>query len=380
MEKITIVGGGVIGLTTAVILEQYPGLEEYDIQVVEKSEEVGSKSTSVAGCGLRTLYRHKTNLELATKGLRFWSNSKHLLGQEIGFRENGYLFLTDDRETSEVLYRQSKKQYVNGIPTIRNPSTDSRPSISEINIDEYKSSLLLPESALASPSKIVQALKNKAESNGVSISTGEEVIDIDRSDSRTKVITDRHSYNSEYVVNASGPWSSNIASMVNVDLPIRNTRRRLSLLDKRVDANMPLTVDIDTGVYLLPDENGRLMAGGNILEGNQKYDENHPESFSESTSKDWKENFCSLSPRIRGDLTNVEVEKSRTGLYTMTESHVPIIEEQNDVIHVCGFSGHGIMQSPGAGLVVARKICDDYDSELSGLSTNDRKFKSDIQF
>jgi sarcosine oxidase subunit beta len=380
MKKVTIVGGGVIGLTTAVILNEYPKIEEYNIEIVEKAEQVGSKSTSAAGCGLRTLYRHETNLQLATKGLRFWSNSEDLLGQEIGFRRNGYLFLTDNKETSEVLRRQSRKQHINGIPTIRDPSTDHDPSISEINNHNYRSSLLLPESALASPTKIAQALKSEAESKGVSINTGKKVTDIDVSGSGTEVITDKSSYNSDHVVNASGSWSSNIASMVNVDLPVRNTRRRLSILNKKVDPRMPLTVDIDTGVYLLPDENGQLMAGGNILRGNDKYDAQHPESFSESVSEDWNDKFRSLSPRIREELKNVEVEKSWTGLYNMTESRVPIIEERNNIIHVCGFSGHGIMQAPGAALLVSRKICGDQDTELSGLNVKNREFNPDIQF
>lgn len=378
MEKVTIVGGGVIGLTTAVVLEKYPNPKKYDITVVEKAEEVGSKSTSAAGCGLRTLYRNRTNLELSKRGIRFWSNAEQLLGQEIGFRRNGYLFLTDDKETSKVLNRQSKEQYINGIPTIRNPST--YPAISEINHNKYKSSLLLPESALASPEKIVQALKNEAQSNDISINTGEEVTDIERLENRTKVITDEQSYNSNHVVNASGAWSNNIASMVNVNLPIRNTRRRLSLLDKKVHSNMPLTVDIDTGVYLLPNENGQLMAGGNILNGNNNYDEHHPESFSESHSKKWNNHFRSLSNRIRGDLTDVEIKESWTGLYTMTESRVPIIEEENDVVHVCGFSGHGIMHAPGAASIVAQKINNDYHSELPSLSTTNRPSKTDIQF
>lgn len=380
MEKVTIIGGGVIGLTTAVILEEYPKLEEYDIRIIEKSDQLGSKSTLSAGCGLRTLYRHETNLELAIRGLRFWSNSNDLLGREIGFRRNGYLFLTDDKETSEVLHRQSKKQHVNGIPTVISPSTEDHPALHNINTDQYRTSLLLPQSALASPDKIIKALKNVAVSKGVSINRGERVESINTESDGAQVTTDKSEYESDHVVNAAGAWSNHIAEMVDVNLPIRNTRRRLSVLDLSVNHNMPLTVDIDTGVYLLPNQDGKLMAGGNILRGNDKYDAEDPESFSESIDQKWEQEFRSLSPRIRTDLSEATVEESWTGLYTMTESRVPIIEEQNNVVHACGFSGHGIMQAPGAALVVARKICGDHDNDLSGLSTKNREFNPDIQF
>lgn len=378
MEKVTIIGGGVVGLTTAAIIKEYPTLEQYDIRIIEKSDQVGSKSTSAAGCGLRTLYRHRTNLRLAMKGLRFWSNAEHLLDQDVGFRRNGYLFLTNNEETSEVLRRQSKKQHANGIPAIVNPSGNQ--SISEINTDNYGVALSLPRSALASPNKIIDALESTNESEGISINTGEEVTNIKTEPDQSVVVTDRNPYESHHVVNASGSWSNHIANMVDVNLPIRNTRRRLSVLNKTVDPNMPLTVDVDTGIYILPDEKGKLMAGGNILQGNDKYDADNPESFSESIGESWSEKFKSLSSQIRPDLDDTEIEESWTGLYTMTESRVPIIENRNEVLHVCGFSGHGIMQAPGAGLVVAQKICGDHEDEVSGLSAKNRDIKPDIQF
>lgn len=376
MTTVSIIGGGVVGLSAAVMLDDHPQSDDLDIHIVEKEDTIGSKSTAAAGCGMRTLYRHDTNLKLASRGLQFWSNAESILGEEIGFRRNGYLFLTNDQRREETLRTQSKVQNMNGFTSAVNPEL----GFSNINLSNYNCRLYLSDSGLASPDKIVSALQSKIDNSSITVHTGTAVLDIEKHDSNWDVVHEDGRLHSDYIVNAAGAWAGEIAEMVGTNLPIWNTRRRLSVLDWSVGENMPLTVDIDTGVYLLPDEDGTLLAGGNLVSGMDEYDENNPESFSDSINDEWNEMFSSSVSDLDPTLASVDVVDSWTGLYTMTESRVPIISKDSRIVHVCGFSGHGIMQAPAAALIVARMICENYSPKVKGLDIKNRADSPDIQF
>ncbi|PSG98599.1 MAG: hypothetical protein BRC29_00545 [Nanohaloarchaea archaeon SW_7_43_1] len=362
------------------MLDEHPQSDNLNIRILEKENSLGSKSTAAAGCGMRTLYRHDTNLELARRGLRFWSNAEPILGQEIGFRRNGYLFLTNNQQTRETLNKQSQKQHINGFNSEINPGKTKTKGIDNLGLSNYSFSLYLPNSGLASPNKIVSALQNKINKSDISVCTDTQVLDLKRGGDQWDVLCEDGKLRSDYVVNAAGAWAGQVAKMVDTNLPIKNTRRRLSKMDRSVDPDTPLTVDIDTGAYILPDEDGTLLAGGNLLDGMDRYDENDPSSFSLSIDEDWNKKFRSAASNIDNSLSNATIVDSWTGLYAMTESRVPIISENKGIIHACGFSGHGIMQAPGAGHIVSRIICEGYNPMLRGLGINNRPDSTDIQF
>jgi len=377
---VTIIGGGVIGLSAAVMLNKHPQSDNLNIRILEKESSLGSKSTAAAGCGMRTLYRHDTNLELARRGLRFWSNAEPILGQEIGFRRNGYMFLTDNQQDRKTLVNQSRKQHINGFNSEMNPDKSDTQCIDSIGLSNYSCSLYLPNSGLASPNKIVSALQNSINNSDISVYTDTRVSDIKRRGDQWNILCEDGKLRSDYVVNAAGAWSGQVAKMIDTNLPVKNTRRRLSVIDKSVDPDTPLTVDIDTGAYILPDEDGTLLAGGNLIDGMDRYDESNPNSFSQSIDEDWNKKFRSAASNIDISLSDATVVDSWTGLYAMTESRVPIISESEGIIHVCGFSGHGIMQAPGAGHIVSRIICEGYNPRLKGLDISNRPDSVDIQF
>jgi sarcosine oxidase subunit beta len=71
-------------------------------------------------------------------------------------------------------------------------------------------------------------------------------------------------------------------------------------------------------------------------------------------------------------LETAEVSRSWAGLYETTPDHHAIIGYGNDVegmFLVAGFSGHGLMHAPAAGIVAAEVICGKEPSiDISPLS------------
>lgn len=383
MTDIKIIGGGVIGLTTAVVIKRKSNAtgKDVSIEIIEKNEELGDESTSAAGCGLRTVYMHPSNVELARKGIQFWRNASSILDKPIGFRENGYVFLTDDKETTDTFERETMRQESYGIPTEFYSPPQSVDSIPELSYDNYQSLLYSPKSSLANPDMITESLVSTAKNLGIEVSSNQKVKNIERKTRPRIGLASGVDKRADYIINAAGAWSNKIAEMVDTELPVWTTRRRLSKLDAKVNPDAPLVVDVDTGVYFLPSISGDILAGGN-LESASRYKPNDNGAFSNDVSNEWVTEFGRESSQLWDRLSEASVQESWTGLYTMTESRVPIIDLDGKILHMTGFSGHGIMQAPGAAMIAARLLSrsDTQSNMIQSLSKDRKNMEPDIQF
>lgn len=366
-RRITIIGGGIIGLVTGLFLARGTATldTDYRIEIIEKDKRVGNQSSSVAGYGIRTVYRHPVNLYLAQKGLQFWSTLSRT--SDIGFRRNGYLFLTDSRETGRVLRREQNRQISNGFSAeLRQPTKPAEFTTGAAGT--YRTGLFSPVSAVSDSTKSLDVIKALCEENDIRIRTGEEVTGLSDDGDRCRVETTQSTEHADIVVNAAGVWADEIAQLTGETLPVESSKRKLAALNTTVDPSMPLTVDIDTGFYMLPSHDNTLYAGGDF---------DH-EGADKSYSHLVKHHGSAVYPRI----SDSPVDEVRTGYYAMTPSKVPIIEQTGNLVHVCGFSGHGFMQAPGAALVAKRMILPGETTLVrEELLASDRELSlTDIQF
>jgi sarcosine oxidase, subunit beta len=90
--SVVIVGGGVVGLSTAYHLAA-AGVR--DVVVIEQAE-FGSGSTCKAAGGVRAQFSDVVNIELGQRSLRTFETFRETFGQDIDFHQVGYLFLLDD--------------------------------------------------------------------------------------------------------------------------------------------------------------------------------------------------------------------------------------------------------------------------------------------
>src|SRR4051795_1205331 len=93
-----IIGGGVIGLSTAYHLAR-AGVP--DVVLVEKGE-LGSGSSSKAAGGVRAQFSDAVNIELGARSLRAFETFPATFDQEIDLRQVGYLFLLEKAEHVEA--------------------------------------------------------------------------------------------------------------------------------------------------------------------------------------------------------------------------------------------------------------------------------------
>lgn len=383
-EKTVIIGGGIVGLTTAVVLKAKAQIHdtEADVIVLEK-ETLGSGSTLRAGCGLRTVYKHPTNIRLAQAGIQFWNGSNHLLDSAVNFRQNGYLFLTDRDDTDALFSTESERQQLYGLQSSHDAGSNTSYTETQLNRDNYQSVLFAENAGVSSPRQMVDALEMTAESAGVDIQTDTTVTEL-TDDAETVSITTNSSgtIHANAAVNATGAWARQLAKTVDVTLPIVPQRRRLSVLDQTVSPGEPLTVDVDTGVYFLPDADGVVHAGGHFAQQENTHTLNNSDGFSNRIDPAWNRQFKNKGGRLWDQLAESKITESWTGMYAMTPSRRPIIDRVGNIVHVSGFSGHGIMQAPGAAQIVSTLLGGGTPSltHTAALAHDRDEIPPDIQF
>jgi sarcosine oxidase subunit beta len=156
------------------------------------------------------------------------------------------------------------------------------------------------------------------------------------------------------VVNAAGAYAAEVARWAGVDLPVRPVRRHCFTTQPLpfARADLPMIVDMKSGVYMHRESGGMLMGLANPDE---------PEGF--DTSVDWSFVERIVEPAVHRlpALEAAEIANAWAGLYETTPDHNAILGPPAGVEGLMlanGFSGHGFMHAPAVGQLLAEWITD----------------------
>ena len=100
---IVIIGGGVMGASTAYHLAQRGGVS---VALLEKEEQFGQGSTGLCAGGIRHQFSTEVNIRLSLASIPMMERFPEEIGQEIGLNLVGYLFVLDD-EQDMAQFRQN---------------------------------------------------------------------------------------------------------------------------------------------------------------------------------------------------------------------------------------------------------------------------------
>ena len=179
------------------------------------------------------------------------------------------------------------------------------------------------------------------------------------------VETNRGILQTRLVINAAGPFASEVGRMVNLDLPLEPVRRQKAYIRTSVaiPQDAPFTVDVDNNSYWRPEPGGVLIAW---------VDSSEPVSQpSEYVSTDWEFPALALDKVKRLAPFLEEVEKrvkqpditTSAGYYVYTPDDQPLIGPIPEVpgFYVnCGYWA-GVMLSPEAGKRIAKLATGEMD-------------------
>jgi len=343
--SVTIIGGGVMGVSTALHLAR-AGVES--IVVVERSL-LGSGSSAKPLGGVRATFSDPGNILLAQRSLEAYERFGAEFRVDIGLRQVGYLFLC--RTEDELAAVESSTELQNDLGGSSEMVSPGRAAQLNPFIDP---SVLLgasfsPRDGYAQPGQVVRGYADAARNLGVVFSEQTEVTGIDTDVGKVTAVRTNHGrVRTDTVICAAGAWSQRIGEMARISLPVLPVRRQIGFTGPLMEPMpiVPFTLDLASTLYF-------HNAGDGLLLGIS--DASQSPGFGREFSYEWLAAFDEAAAVVAPSLVGVRLEAGWAGLYENTPDHNALIgraDAPRNFLYATGFSGHGFLQAPAVGELV----------------------------
>jgi len=398
--RVVVIGGGIIGVTTALFLAE----KGHSVALCEKGRIGGEQSSRNWGW-CRTMGRDFSEIPLAMESLRLWRGMNERTGRETGFRQPGIMYLCENEQevaTQEAWLDQAKLYQVES-RLLRGQELDAVMPGASAN---FVAGLHTPTDGRAEPAHAAPAIAEAARDHGAKIFTNCAVRGIDLHNGRlVGVITERGRIRCEAAVLAGGAWSRLFAGNAELDLPqlkVLGSVFRTEPLDggpeitaagsvfafrKRLDGGYTIANAFRSLAEITPDS-FRLFSQylpalksqfGSIefafgqrffeaLRQPRKWRLDQPTVFETVRTLDppptQKFNDVAINAfrAIFPALGDVKVAQAWAGYIDVTPDAVPVIcaaQQVPGMFIATGFSGHGFGIGPGAGKLMADIVAND---------------------
>jgi sarcosine oxidase subunit beta len=346
-----VAGGGVVGCALAYQLAR----RGVDVLLLER-DELGSQSTARNAGGVRQQFSCETNVRLQRLSVRLLIDFADETGGHADFRQVGYVFLLTRPEHVRDFRHMLATWHRLGLSEARwvEPYEVSE-LVPVVDVADVLGGTFCPSDGLASPAGVTAGYAGAARRHGARLMDGVSVTGVDVVGGRVRAVrTTRGDVSTPVLFDCAGAWSAEIGGMAGVDVPVRPFRRHVFVTDTlpEVPRTMPMAVDFTTSLYLHPEGDGALVGMA---------DRQEPSTFSTDVSWDFLERMVRVASRRAPVLARAGVRTAWAGLYETTPDHQAILGPVADVEGFwcgCGFSGHGFMQAPAAGLVLSQLLLD----------------------
>ena len=322
--RIVIAGAGVVGASIAYHL----ALKGADDVVLADTGSVASGATGKALGGVRQQFSSAPEVRLARESVGFFRS----LGAEL-FEPVGYLFLATSEAGLQELERRREVQAALGVPVERVDAS----RVEGLFVEDVLGAVFCAEDGTADPPGITRELVRRAATHGVEVLEETDALELD----------------AETLVLATGAASAALAAKLGVELPVRPLVRQLveTATVERLPRDLPLTIEADSGFHFRRRGDALVLA---MPESTPRW--GHDERVDARLVEDWLARIARRYPPAAG----VPVARAWAGLYDMTPDAHPIVGEVADGLYAaCGFSGHGFMQAPAVGRIVADELLGD---------------------
>ena len=351
-----IIGGGIVGCSIAYHLARHG---DRDVTVIEREPFVGAGSTSKAAGGIRQQFSTRTNIALSALSVPRFRQLGDELGVPFTFHEAGYLFLATTPDRWQTLQDLQRLQASLGVPTRLLTPADVRDIAPPLRTDDLLGGSFCPTDGYGDPYQAVTGFARRARDLGATVVTGCTVVGLTPVAGGWRVDSDGGPLAADRVVIAAGAHSGQIGRLAGVNIPVQPYRRQLYVTEPvpAIGRRLPMVVD-ESGVYF------RSEAGG-VLFGMTDPDE--PSSFNTTVNDEWTPVVVERLVERMPLLATVGIRNSWAGLYEVTPDHHCIlgaVPGHLGLYVAAGFSGHGFMQSPAAGQLMAELLLDGQTSSL----------------
>lgn len=351
--EVVIIGGGIVGSSIAYHLIA-AGCK--DVLVIERESAQGKGSTGKSMGGVRAQFSTPTSIQMSLYSIPFYASFEERLGHPSGYKPQGYLFCATNEKHLAYLRTNYEKQVALGLKDVRLiAAQEIRNTFPQLRSDDIVGGSFCSSDGFVDPYSAMIGFMTWAADHGAQLWKNSEVTAIGcDAHGISQVETSRGTVATRNVVNCAGAWSTAVAKMVGVDLPVEPLRRMLVPTEPfdRFPHSAPMIIDMSTGFHFRPEGLGFLMAWNDPRE-TPGYKMDFDPAFVEKI-------LMHAADRVPV-FENVAVNPKRAwaGLYEMTPDHHPILGPVPEVpgfFLANGFSGHGVMHAPATGKILSDLI------------------------
>lgn len=347
---VVIVGGGVMGASTAYHLAR---LGCRSVLLLEKEPFFGVQSTGKCAGGIRYQFGTEINVRLSLLSLPMLDRFEEEMGQAIDRRYCGYMFLLTRRQDVALFRRQVEMQHRLGVRTEWLTAAQVAQRVPILNPEGVLAATFHGQDGIVDANGVVQGYVANARRLGVALLTDVEVTGVRAEGGRVRGVgTTLGEVATLNVVIAAGAWAGTLGKMAGVEIPVQPLRRQIAVTAPLagIPADFPMVIDYASALYFHREGPGILTGMSNP---NERF------GFDQSLDREWEAIHLEAAMKRLPILENASLANHWAGLYEMTPDAHPILGRVGAVggLHcICGFSGHGFMHGPGAGLVVAEEV------------------------
>lgn len=351
---IVIVGGAIMGSSTAWWLTQQAGFDGR-VLVVERDPTYAAASTTHTNSCIRQQFSTTLNVRISQFGAEFVTNLRRYMDHpevpQLRIQNFGYMYLANNEAFADVLRESHGVQVAAGAGTrlmTRDEIADAYPfyALDDIILGSHNT----VNEGYFDGSTLFDWWRRMARANGVEY-IANEVVSMQRTWGRIDSVTLKsgETVTCGQVVNASGPRAARTAAMAGIDVPVEPRKRFTYVFqaEKPLDRPLPLTID-PSGVHVRQEGTQYYMAGGHA--------HHDPAVGFDDFTMDhglWENHIWpAIATRIP-QFEAVKVLQEWVGHYAYNVLDQNAITgphpEITNFLFLNGFSGRGLQQSPAMG-------------------------------
>jgi sarcosine oxidase subunit beta len=236
--------------------------------------------------------------------------------------------------------------------------------IPDLNPEGLLGGTFSPQDGNASPLLAIHAFYRHAQRLGTEFHFGERATAITVKGGRVRAVqTEQAEYGADVVINAAGPWASDVAQMVGLDTPVAPDSHEAAITEAVSRFLDPMIVDIrplpgSSNFYFYQHYTGQIVFCITPSPNIWGFDTRATSEFLPMVSR----RLLDVMPK----LANIRVRRAWRGLYPMTPDGFPIVGWSREIegyMFAVGLCGQGFMLGPGLGELMARMVQDDLEPE-----------------
>ena len=354
---IVIIGGGIMGCTTAYYLLATD--KRLKVAIVEMDPTYTYASTTLSLANVRIQFSLKQNIQISQYAFQVFHEFEDTMAVDgdkpsIAYRREGNLFVVDEagKDAAKDAFALQKRL---GCRVEWWSGADIKAHYPMYKTDDFAGGTFGPMDGHLDAYAVLMGYKTKARSLGAAY-INDEVIEITTVGDRVSGVRLGSGVNltSRYVVNCAGAWAAKVAQTAGIVLPVKPVKRQVFALDPAVKPEKPLPLTIlPSGLYFRTETGNLILLGKSMAEDPVGFD----------FSWDDKRFTEILWPQLANFVPAFDTLKLRrgwAGLYAVNTLDGNAIlgewPELRGFYLANGFSGHGLQQAPAVGRYVSELI------------------------